>query len=553
MAEERRDTESDVILREVNERLVISSLRELESAELAERRKAQLHALLEALHDGVVIAEPSGRVRMVNAAACESFGLVASAPHTVESIGVLPLRHLDHALFARDEHPLNRAIRGETFSGLGMLLLRSDGKLRRLLASGTSTKEGDQVELAILVVKDETASRDLEERLQHAERLAAIGTLSAGIAHEINNPLTFVLANVDIALEEVRAVNDRLRAIGDPQTLVAAARLGELDAALTDAKEGSLRVHRIIADLRRFGRLDDSKHSVVEIVDVLESAIRITANQARLHAEIRRDYEATPAVSANEGQLVQVFVNLLMNAIQAVGDASCSERQIVVASYTDDVGRAVAEVRDSGPGVPEAIHKRIFEPFFTTKSVGQGSGLGLSVCYSVVRALGGAIEVDSNEARGATFRVTLPAATVAAREPIAVAVAPVSAAPRRGRVLVIDDEPAVGRVVGRVLERDHDVSVVCDAADALARIAAGESFDVVLCDLMMPGITGQEFFRVLSQRNADLARRVVFLTGGAVTPHTDEFLRTTPNVTLLKPFAPCELRRLVVEYLRPVV
>jgi CheY-like chemotaxis protein len=260
-----------------------------------------------------------------------------------------------------------------------------------------------------------------------------------------------------------------------------------------------------------------------------------------------REYQTTPFVEANAGQLGQVFVNLLVNAAQAIGAShGGGPGEIVIRTWTDDGGRAVVEVSDSGPGIPAAVQRRIFDPFFTTKAVGEGSGLGLSISHAIVQSHGGQISVESRPGRGATFRVALPPAPGRTTAKSAHSLAP--AAPGRGRILAIDDEPAIGRAMSRLLGRGHDVFVVTDARVALERIANGESFDVILCDLMMPTMTGMDLHEALREVRPDLAQRVVFVTGGTFTARQEEFLRTVPNPTLTKPVDPTTLRRVVADY-----
>ena len=398
----------------------------------------------------------------------------------------------------------------------------------------------------VVVFRDVTEQRHLEERVTRSERLAAIGTMSAGIAHEINNPLAYVLSNVVFAIDGLRELTEQLHAVAGPLGNALASRVAGIADALGDAREGSERVHRLVHDLKKFGRSERVEPAVLELSEVLESAIRMTENTVRHHARVRRLYGTTPFVEASESQLGHVFINLLVNAAHAMGEGQVDAKEIVVATHTDRKGRAVAEIRDTGSGIPPETLKKIFDPFFTTKDVGQGTGLGLSIAHSIVSSLGGEISVESHVGKGTTFRVALLPAIE--RKPTkAPVVQPESV--RRGSVLVIDDEPAIGRVVSRVLRSDHDVVVLTDAQEGLTRIAAGEHFDVVFCDLMMPGMTGMEFFDSLRTSNPELSRRVVFVTGGAFTERTKEFLEQTSNATLSKPFDTVALKRIVADYI----
>ncbi len=534
-------------LRAVNGRLVLASLHEQEAADAADRERERLHALLEALSEGVVIVDSSGRLTMLNNAGRRIAGLEQRETETtLADLVAVDFRHLDASLVALAEHPVSRALRGEAFTDVEMLLACAGRPTRRVVFSGTSISESASGSFALLVFRDVTERRTFEATVAHSERLAALGTLSAGMAHEINNPLTYVLANIDLVLAGLPRVRDVLCGVQTPEAGAATEAIDEFLEGLRDAKLGGLRVHHIVADIQLFGGAGVVKVSTLVLRDVVDRAIRMTSNIVRHHATLRVDHRGAPDVQANEGRLAQAFVNLLINAAEATGEGSAESKEIVVATYTDDAGHAVAEFRDAGPGVPAGLEMRIFDPFFTTKAVGRGMGMGLAITHSIVCAFGGELATENVAGGGAVFRVTLPAASLPSLPPLALEVAP--APSRRGRVLIIDDEPSIGRVVERLLRRDHDVAVFTDARAALACLGKGRSFDVVLCDLMMPGLTGMDFLdRVLDQHPA-LAPNVVFVTGGAFTPRAEEFFRTTRNDVVMKPLEPGALVRLVADY-----
>jgi len=372
-------------------------------------------------------------------------------------------------------------------------------------------------------IMDITERRELQARLLLADRMASVGTLAAGVAHEINNPLSYVIANIDIASQE-------LRKRATPQLMRALDVLGE-------AKDGAERVRRIVGDLKTFSRADDAIRERVDLRDVVESSINLAMNEIRHRARLVRELGEVPRVDANAGRLGQVVVNLLVNAAQAIPEGDASKNEIRVRTRTDGSGRAVLEIEDTGPGMPPDIRARIFDPFYTTKPVGEGTGLGLTICHGIVAALGGAIEVESDVGSGSLFRVVLPPARESDRVLRApVPSVPVATEPRRGRVLVVDDEPMIGRAVQLMLEDVHDVVPLVSARDALEHIARGEEYDAVVCDLMMPEMTGMDLYTELSRGWPEVARRVVFLTGGAFTPRARKFLESVPNGRLEKPF-----------------
>ncbi len=368
----------------------------------------------------------------------------------------------------------------------------------------------------------------LEARLLLADRMASVGTLAAGVAHEINNPLAFILSNLEFALAELR------RAGGD----------GEVVRALQDARDGGARVREIVRDLKTFAHAGEEVRETLDVRRVLQSAIGLASNEIRRRARLAVDPGEVPPVVAGEHRLGQVLVSLLINAAQAIPEGRAPENLVRAATATAPDGRAVIEISDTGAGIAPEVLPRIFDPFFTTKPVGVGTGLGLSICHGIVRQLGGEISVKSEPGKGATFRILLPAAAEpgrAERQP------PAQAPPaRRSRILVVDDEELVGRAVSRILSPQHDVVVHTAARAALDEvISAPGAFDVILCDLMMPEMTGMELHARLAELAPPLARRTVFLTGGAFTAAAREFLEAVPNLRLEKPFDPQALRDLV--------
>jgi CheY-like chemotaxis protein/two-component sensor histidine kinase len=370
--------------------------------------------------------------------------------------------------------------------------------------------------------------------------LASVGTLAAGVAHEINNPLVYVMSNLDMAIEEIRA--------SAGAAFYAPAK--ELEEMLVEARQGAERVSKIVRALRIFSRADEERRTSIDLRPTLELAINMTFNEIRHRAKLVTDYGETPQIEADAARLGQVFVNLLVNAAQAIPAGAADANEIRITTSTDPTGKAVVEVRDTGPGIPDQLLGRIFDPFFTTKPVGVGTGLGLSICHSIMTAMGGDISVSSEVGRGTTFQVVIPRARCAQPAPtVAVGVPSPSSSGRRAAVLVVDDEPGVGMVLRRIL-RDHDVTVLGSGAEALDVIAAGRQFDVIFSDLMMPQMTGMEFYRRVTLRSTDIAARMVFMTGGAFTAFAHEFLDEVGNERIEKPFAPSVVRELVQKFLR---
>jgi len=395
--------------------------------------------------------------------------------------------------------------------------------------------EGQTTGLAV-IARDISGQLRLQERLIVADRMASVGTLAAGVAHEINNPLATVSGNLDMVIEEIRLIGG-----GSPSI-----RLKELEEMASDARSGAERIQTIIRGLTTFSRMNEEQRSHVELRPVLELSINLAFSDQLHRAQLVRDYRPTPVVFADESRLGQVFLNLLVNAGQAIDAAKERHHEIRVATWTDSAGNAVVEVCDTGAGIAAAVVSRIFDPFYTTKPVGVGTGLGLAICRNIVNGMGGEITVTSEEGNGATFRVVLPSSSQASKErPSAeVVVVPTE---HRATVLVVDDERSVGVILARVL-RPHHVTVVSRAVDALALLDVGKRFDVILSDLMMPEMTGMEFFEQLTRRYPEDVARLVFITGGACTTATSTFLERVPNERLDKPFDTKTVRALVQRF-----
>lgn len=396
----------------------------------------------------------------------------------------------------------------------------------------------------VAVFRDVTEHKRLEQRIAVSERLAAIGTLTAGVAHEINNPLSASLANVEFALERLTWLRSEIATNGFARASMEA--FEEVTSALFDAERAGQRVRSIVQDLKRFSRVEEAERTIVDLPNVLDVAIKLTEHQVRHVAKLSRRYGTTPLVEANEGQLVQVVVNLIVNAAQAIGEGGAGHKQIEISTRTDDAGRAEFIVRDDGPGIAKQDLAKIFDPFFTTKAIGKGTGLGLSICHSLIASLNGELSVESELGSGAAFKIALPPASARSAAPKPPSLVPATS--RRGRVMCIDDEQAVLRTVARVLTEQHDVLAVARAADALSHIARGEKFDIIFCDLMMPEMTGVDFYHTIKTANPGLAERIVFLTGGAFSDAAEAFLESCANLVVLKPFKVLELRRVVADY-----
>ncbi len=390
----------------------------------------------------------------------------------------------------------------------------------------------------------ELASRmkELEAARSHlgvAERLASLGRLASGVAHEINSPLAVALTNVAWLREVLPG------AVAERGARKASAPPEELLAAAAEAEEAALRMSRIVRDLMDFAQDGPQAAGATDLVTVLRHVERLVAHEVRARARLSLEVPDGPVlVRGSSARVGQLFAHLLLHAAHAIEDERPEENEIRV-TVACGGGRARVVVSDTGRGLsPEAL-AHVFDPFYGAWNSGDAaSGLGLGVCHGIAGALGGDIEVESEPGRGSVYRVGLPASDGESR------LAPGPRAPRRPRVLVIDDEPLVCASLYRVLSRDFDVVPHTSAHHALSLVRAGEPFDAVLCDLMMPEMSGIAFHEELSQLRPKLAADVVFLSGGAFTASSQDFLRRVSNACVSKPFEPADLVSLLGERCR---
>ncbi|MCP3136933.1 hybrid sensor histidine kinase/response regulator [Pyxidicoccus xibeiensis] len=441
---------------------------------------------------------------------------------------------------------LAAVLRGEMLPERLSRVLRRDGSVALAEVCGVSLRFGGRM-AAVSVARDVTESRRMEERLRLSDRMAGVGTLAAGVAHEINNPLAYVIGNQQFALERLEPL---LQEADGEVAQVPVEALRAIADALMDASEGAGRVRHVVRDLKTFSRGDEETTHPLDVRHVVESALAICHNEVRHRARVRRDFRDVPKVVANDARLGQVFLNLVVNAAQAIPDGQAEQHEIALSTYTDARGRAVVEVADTGSGIAPEHLERIFDPFFTTKPVGVGTGLGLSICHGIVHSLGGEMQVESQVGKGTRFRVILPAAGTPVEVPKPRPVEVLPPASRRARLLVLDDEPLVARGMARLLAGECAAESTSSARDALARLSQGERFDLLLCDVMMPEMSGEAFFQRLAEVAPDQRERVVFITGGAFTPEARAFLeRLPPGRCVQKPVASEVLRALVREQL----
>jgi two-component system, NtrC family, sensor kinase len=384
--------------------------------------EAILRAMWEEAPDAMYVKDVGGRYLMMNAAGARIVGRPASevigkddselfSPETARAI-----MDADRALVASGENVASyediATAGGVTrhYLTTKTLYRGPEGRVTALIGLSRDITEHKRAE--------ELLRSDLQARLVQADRLASVGTLAAGVAHEINNPLAFVIANLDpidrklSSVERALAGVQRDGAAGDPDSrpLIEEACSSLVDARemLRIAREGTERIRRIVGDLRTFSREDAEHRSLIDVRWILDSAINLAKNEITRRARLVRDYAEVPSIEANAARLGQLFLNLLVNASQAIPEGDVDGNEVRVRTGSDANGQVLVEISDTGPGIPPHIAPRIFDPFFTTKGSAMGTGLGLWICHEIVSGLGGEIAVETTVGRGTTFRVTLP-------------------------------------------------------------------------------------------------------------------------------------------------
>jgi PAS domain S-box-containing protein len=372
--------------------------------------------------------------------------------------------------------------------------------------------------VALAIVHDLRERKHIEGELALTERMASLGRLASTVGHEINNPLTYVIGALDLL---ARDLHNLPASVASP-----------LLARVEQAREGAGRVREIVRDLKGLTVPAEAATGVADVKRALDIAVATASHEIEHCARLVRADGEMPPVAASESRLVQVFVNLLVNAAQAIqaGDASSNEIRIVTRT---DGTTVVVEILDTGRGFTAEEAARLFEPFFTTKH-GAGAGLGLSISRRIVEGFGGSITAQPRSPRGACFRVTMHATTRRSSSMPAIGTPPPTAA-LGGRILFADDEPLIRNIAGPALE-PFDVVTVASGREAITLLEQGEVFDVIICDLQMPDLGGADVYEWLSSHRADLVSRIVFITGGAFTERSRAFLDRVKRPYVLKPF-----------------
>jgi len=444
---------------------------------------------------------------------------------------------------------------------LGALLVSGDGGdggdeerelLRRLARDLARAVE------AIAAARERDA---LRVQVAQSDRLSSMGTLAAGVAHEINNPLAYTLYNIESAAEDLPQFmaayqqllawqSERLAA-GQPGVKgPSIADLEDLLERIREAADGARRISTISRTLSTFSRVDQSEVEPMSLRHAVENARNMAHNEIKYRARLVLDLAATPAVLGSEGKLSQVMLNLMINAAHAIEEGDMENNQISVRTFHQG-DNVVVEVSDTGAGIGAEQLGQIFEPFFTTKPIGEGSGLGLSFSRKIISELGGEIEAQSEPGKGTTMRFWLPAVQEDGRSEPGPAPAPpegVDQAPP-ARILVVDDEAGIRAAVAHMLGGQHEVIVASSGVEGREVLLEDQGFDLIILDLMMSRMSGMELHRWLTEAHPALAERVIFVTGGAFTPAARSYLASVDNMRLEKPLNAATFKQLVATVL----
>ena len=390
------------------------------------------------------------------------------------------------------------------------------------------------------------------------DRLATVGTLAAGVAHEINNPISWVLENLSFLKEQVDALKglvDELKQIaqisnyGKQQNCLNEffsnkkheQDMAKFEEVINETLQGAERIRDIVRDLKGFARVDKSESKIVDINSILATAINMAVPEFKFRAQVETHFaNDLPPVLASSGKLHQVFLNLIVNAAHAIPEGDIQNNKIILTSRLAD-DHVQVDITDTGQGIPATILPKIFDPFFTTKSPGSGTGLGLAITHEVISNLGGEIKVTSTPMKGTTFSVFLPIQPNLILPEQKLKEEEIKIIQKR-YILVVDDELSLLKTMQRMLENYHSVKTILGGEAAIEILQqASQPFDVIICDLNMPHVSGADLFHFVAEYFPGLEHKMIFITGGVYTSMMKDFLDSIQNPVLEKPFTPKDL------------
>jgi PAS domain S-box-containing protein len=388
-----------------------------------------------------------------------------------------------------------------------------------------------------------TESKKIESLMRATERVAALGRMAAGVAHEINNPLSYVLGNLNLIEEKLEKID--FQGNSDARVIL---------SMIKDAESGVLRIKNIVKSLKKLS--GDVKSEEIEkfpLNEVIESAIEYSHNELKHRATVTSQIEKTIYLSGIKGEMNQVFLNMMINAGHAFKEGNAISNEINISAERISNDKVLVRIRDTGCGIPKENIEKIFDPFFTSKTAGEGTGLGLAICHKIITAHGGLLTVTSEVGIGTEFQLTLNCCeskgvshdqnvikiNTQANKSIQASL--------KSKILILDDEEMIGKVITLLLA-DHETTYFSDATKALEYLDGGDDVDIIICDLMMPGMSGVDFYNTLMKRG-QLHEKIIFMSGGACTPQTQEFIDSLTTPVIYKPFDSSEIKSLVSDIL----
>jgi PAS domain S-box-containing protein len=530
-----------VIARDITERR--EKEQELHSAKDAlESANVNLQGMVDSLDLGVLMLDKSERTLVSNELGRQYFKEIC----TCTSTSICALHRLIREALQKQTTQRNE--------------LQCNNKTYAAQAQQLSVQPG--YETLVVTLRDVTEERSLARAMVDREKMASVGMLAAGVAHEINNPAAYVLANLNHFQEAIAIIENsrqsRLNALLSlPGGSEAASQIAKKEKAddveilaqdlpqiITESVDGIHRIRDIVRDLKSFARPQDENVGPVDISRVLDSVLQMAASELRARCTVIKSYGSSlPFVLGHQGRLAQVFLNLVVNAAQAMDESKRPVNRLTLQAEARE-DRVLVHVIDNGKGISPEVIPRIFEPFFTTKEIGQGTGLGLAISRDIIQRHGGQIAVQSAPSKGTTFTVSLPCAEQAVTKSQHEEVL----THKRARLLFIDDEQPLLLALQRALQGDHQVDIALGGLEGIQKLQSGVLYDIIFCDLLMPDVPGMMVYQAALTR-PEVAKRFVFTTGGAFTAESRAFLSENKNPKLEKPLDIRDLRQFIQRHL----
>lgn len=527
-------------------------------------------SLMQGARDAIFVASADGKILEINQQAEDLLG-----QKSTELIGHQCETLFDHAgqiFLIENLQKIQKTDKsGVTLTDICMI--GSNAATVCVDISVSKIKTGDH-SILLMIARDITDRKQLQQQLLHHEKMATVGTLAAGIAHEINNPIAIILENLNHLSkynEHIKQDINEISLVENLSTDLIQSHIQSLhrkmkshyakldvDQVITDSIQGGERIRDIVKDLKIFSHVSDTDAAIVNVNDRINETLRMAYPEIRHRARIEKQLATDlPDIIANSGKISQLFLNLIVNAAQSFEDEN-AERNVIYISTKNIKNHILIEISDTGNGIPKSIINKIFDPFFTTKSVGVGTGLGLSICYEIVQKHRGTIQVESEPGLGTKFSLTLPhdtGLTLPQREPVP---PPPQLIKTKPRVLIVDDEPALLRAYQRMLTPDYEVEGALGGQAALEVLARTKKsftfFDAILCDLMMPNVDGVDIYEYLIEHFDNFHSRIIFMSGGTVTKRTKDFLDEHPSHRVLsKPFKINDVQTAMLAVLKAAV